>query len=239
MPAMTESGHDDWRVASYCPTSVELVRSLPKGSIVADIGCYGWLLGNAARIGGVNLIGIDRSEPSGRPEHASFASCTDSIIDLPDDHCDLVVAGHVLEHVVDGVAFAAEMLRILKPGGCLWIETPSELSCIGRSSDDPESHRFLSFWDDPTHVRPWTPGALYRLAISCRAVPLAIQRRETNGIPCSTMLARKPRSVSGRPTTRYVALKGVPYGVQAAYESIWDCAIDASQCVISTSRSDP
>jgi SAM-dependent methyltransferase len=211
-----------WKVESCCPTSVELVRSMPSRSIIADIGCHGWLLAEAVHATeGVSLIGVDRSEPSGRPEHASFAKCSDSAIDLPDDSCDLVVAGHVLEHVVDGVAFIREMLRIVRPGGRLWIETPSEISCIGTSADDPESHRFLTFWDDPTHVRPWPPGALYRAAISCQAVPVAIQRRQTNGIPCATMLARKPSFVHGRPSTRYVALKGVPYGVRAAYEAIW------------------
>ena len=60
----------------------------------------------------------------------------------------------------------------------------------------------------------------------CHARPFHLQpSAQTNGIPCSTMLASKPAFVSGRPDTRYVALKSVPYGVRSAYESIWGQAI--------------
>lgn len=211
----------NWTIEGECSQSVALVRSLPDGATVADVGCYGWLLGDAALASGATYIGVDQVEPPGRPTHARFVRGSDSTIDLPNDTCDLVVAGHVLEHVFDGVAFAAELLRIAKPGGRLWLETPSELGCQMVSSSDPEEHSFLSFWDDPTHVRPWTPAALYRLAISCQAVPLAIQRGQTGDVPVSIMLALKPECVTGRPTTRYVTLKGVPHGVKAAYQAVW------------------
>ena len=208
-------------VRRHCPTAIEQVSMLAHGAVVADIGCYGWLLGAATLARGVALIGVDRSEPPGRPAHARFACGADASIDLADDCCDLVVASHVLEHVADGVALAAELMRIVKPGGLLWIETPSELSCQTASSDDPEDHQFLSFWDDPTHVRPYTPAALYRLAISCQAIPIAMQRSQTGDVPSSTLLARKPLSVSGKPTVRYVTLKGVDYGIAAAYQAVW------------------
>lgn len=37
----------------------------------------------------------------------------------PDDHFDLVMAGHVLEHLPDDGQALAELVRVLKPGGCL------------------------------------------------------------------------------------------------------------------------
>ena len=214
-------------VSRTCPTAIEFVGQLPPGAVVADIGCYGWLLGEVTRARGLTLIGVDRSEPPGRPAHARFAHGADATIDLADDCCDLVVASHVLEHVADGVALAAELMRLVKPGGHLWIETPSELSCLTASSDDPEDHQFLSFWDDPTHVRPYTPAALYRLAISCQAIPVAMQRSQTGDVPSSTLLALKPLSVSGKPEVRYVTLKGVGYGVAAAYSAVWNPAASA------------
>lgn len=54
-------------------------------------------------------------------------------------------------------------MRITRRGGVIWIEAPSELAVQPVSSSDAEDHSFESFWDDPTHIRPWTPGALYRL----------------------------------------------------------------------------
>ena len=167
------------------------------------------------------MIGLDQVEPPGRPEHARFAHASGSVFDLPDDCCELAVAGHVLEHVSDGIGFASELLRIVKPGGHVWIESPSEIGCHTLSSDDPEDQHFYSFWDDPQHVRPWTPGALYRLAITCQAVPLAIQRAQTGDVPVSRMFARKPEFVRGKPATRYVTLKDVGYGVREAYEAVW------------------
>ena len=211
-------------VSRHCPTALEHIGQLPPGAVVADVGCYGWLLGDAAQARGVTLIGVDRREPPGRPPTARFAHGADATIDLPDDCCDLVVASHVLEHVADGVALAAELMRIVKPGGHLWIETPSELGCLAASSDDPEDHQFLSFWDDPTHVRPYSPAALYRLAISCQAIPVAMQRSQTGDVPSSTLLALKPDSMRGKPDVRYVMLKGVGYGIAAAYAAVWNPA---------------
>jgi SAM-dependent methyltransferase len=208
-------------IGCACPAALDLVRGLRPGATVADVGCHGWLLDEASRASGVRYLGVDRVEPPARPAQARFVRASDDGIDLPDDHCELVVASHVLEHVTDPIEFMAELVRIVKPGGLLRMESPSELGCQTVASGDVEDQRFLSFWDDPTHVRPWTPGAFYRLAISCQAVPLAIQRGQAGDVPVSTMLAIKPPHVRGKPATRYVTLKNVSYGLRAAYETVW------------------
>jgi hypothetical protein len=61
----------------------------------------------------------------------------------------------------------------------------------------------------------------FRLAITCQAFPIAIQRGQTGDVPVTTMLAIRPRHVTGRPATRYVTLKNVAYGLSAAYEVVW------------------
>ncbi|HEX2734210.1 MAG TPA: methyltransferase domain-containing protein [Polyangiaceae bacterium] len=208
-------------IGRSCPTAADLVLGLRQGATVVDVGCHGWLLGESSLVNAVRYLGVDRVEPPNRPRHAEFVRCSAGAIELPDDHCELVVASHVLEHVSDPVGFMTELVRIAKPGGQLWLESPSEPGCQSVGSDDVEDQRFLSFWDDPTHVRPWTPGALYRLALSCEAVPLAIQRGQSGDVAVSKMLALKPPHVNGAPRTRYVTLKNVGYGLRAAYESVW------------------
>ena len=45
-------------------------------------------------------------------------------IDLPDESVDVIVADYVIEHIPDPAAFAAEVTRLLKPGGWFCARTP-------------------------------------------------------------------------------------------------------------------
>ena len=203
------------------PDVGQTIRDLPPQSTVLDIGCFGWRLAQACADHGHRMTGLDRKEPPGRPVGAGFAVMNGAQIDVADDCGHLTVAAHVLEHIDQPVAFFAELARVTAPGGWIWIEAPSELSAMPRASDDAADQAFVSFWDDPTHVRPWTPAALYRLALSCQCMPLFCGRAETGGIPVSRMLARKPFEVRGRPPVTYVSLAGVEPGLAAAWRAVW------------------
>ena len=200
------------------PAVDEVIR---QGMTVVDCGCYGWRLAELCARSGASLIGVDQAEPPGRPQGASFAAVGEGVIALDDDVADVVVASHVLEHVVTPVAFMWELMRITRRGGVIWIEAPSELAVQPVSSSDAEDHSFESFWDDPTHIRPWTPGALYRLALSCHCMPLAISRCDAGGIPSTRMMARKPFIFDDVKEPRYVSLRGVLPGVANAWAHVW------------------
>jgi SAM-dependent methyltransferase len=211
----------DAGATTIVPDVAAVIATLAAGQTVIDCGCFGWRLADACASSGHRLVGLDRVEPPGRPPGAAFARLDGAQAALPGDVGDLVVASHVLEHVAEPVPFFAELVRLARPGGLLWVEAPSDLSAERRASDHPTDNRFDSFWDDPTHVRPYTPAALYRLALSCQCLPLACARAETGGIPVARMLARKPLQVSGRPATTYVSLLGVPPGLAAAWRATW------------------
>lgn len=86
-------------------------------------------------------------------------------IPFENDTFDLVVCSHVLEHIKTPVELYGEMVRVLRPGGHLFIESPSDRACWFSFPFFQNWYMILSFYDDPTHTgRPWTPQALFRLA---------------------------------------------------------------------------
>ena len=60
-------------------------------------------------------------------------------IDLPDEHLDVVLTSHVLEHVPDTGAALSELMRVLKPGGHLILLVPV-LQGVTAPPVEPEFH---------------------------------------------------------------------------------------------------
>lgn len=205
----------------------ERIHELRPGATIVDYGCFGWPVSRiAAEVHRPDLlvIGCDTAEPPARPPGAAFVlvDAESDRVALPDDAADLVVASHVLEHVLNPVRLMGELVRIAKPGGLLYIEAPSEKMALSASDPDVEGHRFENFWDDPTHIRPYPPAALYRLAVSYGCTPLhcayggTVERWAAKGWT-SQLLAQKPQ-VSGRPPYRYISLADTPGGIDAALD---------------------
>ena len=69
---------------------------------------------------GENWISVDRYD------HSAVIDRHDDIhsLDFPDDHFNAVVCWSVLEHVPEPQLAIAEMRRVLKPGGVIWVQVP-------------------------------------------------------------------------------------------------------------------
>ncbi len=65
---------------------------------------------------------------------------------------DSISCIHVLEHLKDVAPVMTEFMRLLKPGGCVYIETPNSRSLLIPSLS---KGRTWNFYDDATHVRPY------------------------------------------------------------------------------------
>jgi 2-polyprenyl-3-methyl-5-hydroxy-6-metoxy-1,4-benzoquinol methylase len=70
-----------------------------------------------------------------------------------DETFDAIWCSHVIEHLRDPVAFLAECNRVLRPGGHLVLRTP-DVKKMG-----------FDFWDDPTHVQPYTLMSLGNILV--------------------------------------------------------------------------
>jgi ubiquinone/menaquinone biosynthesis C-methylase UbiE len=147
------------RVLNLTPVVRELaafIRRTPARSRVLDVGCgTGALLELFGRLNpALETIGIDIGTPPQIPGGAIFLRARAERLPFEGAAFSLVSCAHVLEHSQDPYRIVAELARVCAAGGAVYLETPS-----GRAASLP----FGTFWDDATHVRPYSPQALAQL----------------------------------------------------------------------------
>ena len=125
---------------------------LTSGATILDFGCGPGDFMLAAKALGIKVMGIDSSPYSLEiarkrgldVQHGSIRELREC-----GDKYDAIFVQSVIEHVADGPKLVEELIALLKPGGMLVLSSPT-----------PGPF----FWDDPTHVRPYTPKSFRALA---------------------------------------------------------------------------
>lgn len=131
------------------------------GGKVLDVGCGNGRFLTTMRSLGWEVQGVEFSEAGVAAARMSGLSVHHgdlSSADFPEASFDLITARHVIEHIPEPHAFMAELVRVLKPGGRLVIETPSS-AALGRQW-------FNTYWyanDVPRHLFLFSPTNLERL----------------------------------------------------------------------------
>lgn len=131
------------KILNYC--------NIKKGSTVLDYGCGpGDFLFLANKFGAKSL-GVDSSNRSIRIAKArGLRVVTPKVFFRKNKYnYDLIILQSVIEHVSDPLELIEKLLKLLKPNGKIIISAPT-----------PGPH----FWDDPTHIRPFTPKSFSILA---------------------------------------------------------------------------
>ena len=95
------------------------------------------------RRAGFLATGVDRETPG-----AVRLDLSRDRLPWPDASFDVVFSKSVIEHLDSGEHMLREAHRVLRPGGVALIMTPDARA------------QGMAFWDDYTHVRPYTPTAL-------------------------------------------------------------------------------
>ena len=104
----------------------------PEGSRVLEAGCGGGKTAKALIDSGYSVVGIDFSEEavSGCASELGIKTLCADICDLPfpDGEFDGISLVHVTEHLRPGdrISAASEMIRVLRPGGKVFLRTFSE-----------------------------------------------------------------------------------------------------------------
>jgi len=119
----------------------ECNRELFDGKLVVDLGCGDQYLRSPLEERGARYFPLD------------ICDCNFETDNLPihDESTDFVISLAVIEHLFDPGKFLAEIRRILKPNGIVWLSTPNINYCKEK------------FWNDPTHVHPYNPTSLRHL----------------------------------------------------------------------------
>ena len=86
------------------------------------------------------------------------------------NYFDSIIFTHVLEHLSNPLSLGNEINRILKKGGRIYVEAPNWSSILVPSFGfHREQHNPFNFYDDPTHIKPWTKHGIYEfLSENCK-----------------------------------------------------------------------
>jgi 2-polyprenyl-3-methyl-5-hydroxy-6-metoxy-1,4-benzoquinol methylase len=139
-------------------------RSSLDGLDVLDVGCSGGIVADELHRRGARMVGLDIDIPGlskARDRFAESASfiCADSErMPLADASVDVVICNHVYEHVVDPEQLLAELRRVVRPDGLLYLGPAtgwvSSNRTIGRRSSlvaTAAAHRYVRIFARADH----------------------------------------------------------------------------------------
>ena len=106
------------------------------GLRVIDVGCSGGIVADQLSHLGAEVIGLDIDVPGLDKAQSRFAEsaafiCADSQrMPFDDAIADVILCNHIYEHVVDPEQLFAEMRRVVRPGGMLYLGLGNRLGII-------------------------------------------------------------------------------------------------------------
>lgn len=119
----------------------------------------------------IELHGVDLLPEADVPANYSYqqVDLNKNCLPFPENYFDAILLIHVIEHLQAPLGLGKEIQRVLKPGGRIYVEAPNWTSMFVPSFGfHREQHHPFNFFDDPTHVKPWSRHGLFEfLSASC------------------------------------------------------------------------
>lgn len=134
------------RIPAYIPDGRLLDVGCHAGHYTAAMGALGW-----------HAVGADPALAGGGTTTLPLSAAPAEALPFADAGFDGATAWHVLEHTVSPHHALAEICRVLRPGGRLYLEVPNRQSLQARLFG-----RYWLHWDPPRHRYHFTAEALRR-----------------------------------------------------------------------------
>lgn len=150
----------------YFSTKQKFFASLGGSQRVLDLGCGRGNNGLALKklYPEIELHGVDiLLEKTGPDFYAYKVVDLDSdALPYPSEYFDAILLTHVVEHLHSPFHIGSEINRVAKKGARIYVETPNWTSILVPSFGfHREQRNPFNFYDDPTHVKPWTQHTLF------------------------------------------------------------------------------
>jgi len=113
-------------------------KDVKKDSFILDLGTADGTFVEVAENYGFKSLGLDINKINLETDK----------IDLENETCDIITANSLIEHIKNPENLLKESKRLLKKNGFLILVTPDW------------AQNFENFYDDPTHVKPYTKKSL-------------------------------------------------------------------------------
>jgi len=154
------------RHAPWLDTRARFIAGTPRAGALLDLGSSdGETLRHIAelrpdlRLFAADVAGQPETYPPGCQFHRG--DLQREKLPWPDRSMEAVTCMHLVEHLNDLGLLMQEAARLLKPGGRIYLETPHPKSLTLSSPRGKGAGTFtINFYDDPTHVKPVSIGAL-------------------------------------------------------------------------------
>jgi len=129
----------------------ELVKAhpLPAGAKALDVGCGQGVALEMFREAGLDPLGVTLGPDveACRAKGLNVLEMDFAFLDFDDEAFDLVWCRHAIEHSVFPFFTLAELTRVLKPGGVLYLEVPApDTSCRHQTNPNHYSVLGKSMW---------------------------------------------------------------------------------------------
>lgn len=154
---LREFARQHLKLTPKVPALLKRIGNHPMPPRLLDVGCgIGGLLEQLERHRpDLESFGIDLGCPPEFRAQACFLRGSINTLPFADNSFDIVTCAHVLEHLNNPGEAVSELFRVCRPGGIVYLETPSPRSALLPFG--------FNFWDDPTHVRPHSQTSLKTL----------------------------------------------------------------------------